>query len=69
VREPSTYLNWSGMGTYKAGEQNKRVLSKNNTGTYTVSLPIELVRQLKWQDGQKLSLEKRGKTIVITDWK
>lgn len=57
------------MGTYKAGQQNKRVLSKNNTGTYTVSLPIELVRQLKWQDGQGLILEKRGKTIVISDAK
>ncbi len=57
------------MGTYKAGQQNKRVLQKNNTGTYTVSIPIELVRMLKWQDGQKLSLEKRGKTIVINDWK
>lgn len=57
------------MGTYKAGEQNKRVLSKNNTGTYTVSVPIELIRQLKWQNGQGLVLEKRGKTIVISDAK
>lgn len=57
------------MGTYKAGQQNKRVLSKNNTGTYTLSVPIELVRALKWQTGQKLVLEKRGKTIVISDWK
>ena len=57
------------VGTYKAGQQNRRILSKNNTGTYTVSLPIELIRQLKWQDGQKLSLEKRGKTIVISDLK
>lgn len=56
------------MGTYKAGEQNKRVLSKNNTGTYTLSVPIELIRQLRWQNGQKLVLEKRGKTIVISDW-
>jgi hypothetical protein len=54
------------MGTYKAGQQNKRVLQKNNTGTYTVSLPIELVRDLKWQVGQKLILEKRGKNIIIT---
>ncbi|MDZ7785800.1 MAG: hypothetical protein U5L95_01625 [Candidatus Saccharibacteria bacterium] len=56
------------MGTYKAGEQNQRVLSKNNTGTYTVSVPIEMIRQLKWQDGQRINLEKRGKTIVISDW-
>jgi hypothetical protein len=57
------------MGTYKAGSQNKRVLQKNNTGTYTVSVPIELIRELKWQSGQKLTLEKRGKTIVIGDFR
>ena len=56
------------MGTYKAGEQSVRTLQKNNTGTYTVSVPLELIRQLKWQAGQKVTLEKRGKTIVITDW-
>ena len=57
------------MGTYKAGQQNNRVLTKNNTGTYTLSLPIEFVRQLKWQDGQKLTLEKRGQTIILKDFK
>ena len=56
------------MGTSKSGEEEVRVLSKNNTGTYMVSLPIRIVRQLKWQSGQKLSVEKRGKSIVITDW-
>lgn len=57
------------MGTVRAGQQNTRVLQKNNTGTYTVSLPIELVKTLNWQAGQKLTIEKRGKSIVITDWK
>lgn len=69
VREYSNYLARSNVGTYKAGQQNRRTLSKNNTGTYTLSVPIEVVRQLKWQDGQKLVLEKRGKTVVITDAK
>lgn len=57
------------MGTYKAGEQGRRILAKNNTGTYMVSLPVEVIRALKWQEGQKLSVEKRGKTIIISDWK
>lgn len=57
------------MGTYRAGEGSRRRLQKNNTGTYSVSVPIEIVRLLKWQTGQKLTLEKRGKTIVITDMK
>lgn len=57
------------MGTYKAGQQNQRVLSKNNTGTYTLSIPIEIIRALKWQTGQRLTLEKRGKSIILTDHK
>lgn len=57
------------MGTYKAGQSNQRVLTKTNTGSYTISLPIEFVRQLKWQDGQKLTLEKRGQTIILKDFK
>lgn len=56
------------MGTVKAGEHNVRVLQKNNTGSYSVSLPVEVIRALKWQQGQKLTVEKRGKTLVIQDW-
>ena len=57
------------MGTVKAGEHGVRVLQKNNTGSYSVSLPVEVIRQLKWQQGQKLTVQKRGKTLVIQDWK
>ena len=57
------------MGTYKAGQQGVRTLQKNNTGTYTVSLPVEVIRALKWQEGQKVNIEKRGKNIIISDWK
>lgn len=57
------------MGDTKAGHEKVRVLQKNNTGTYSVSLPIELVRLLRWQSGQKLTIEKRGRTIIISDQK
>lgn len=56
------------MGTRKAGEQQVRNLTQNRTGTYSISLPIELIRQLKWQQGQKLVVSKRGKNLVIEDW-
>lgn len=56
------------MGALKAGKQNTRTIQKNNTGTYSVSLPIGIVREMKWQQGQKVVFEKRGKTIVIKDW-
>lgn len=56
------------MGTRRAGEQQIRNLTVNRTGTYSISLPIELIRQLKWQQSQKLIVSKRGKTLVIEDW-
>ncbi len=56
------------MGARRAGEQQVRNLTVNRTGTYSISLPIELVRALKWQQGQKLIVSKRGKTLVIEDW-
>jgi Ni/Co efflux regulator RcnB len=56
------------MGTRKAGEQQVRNLTQNRTGTYSISLPIELIRQLRWQQGQKLVVSKRGKNLIIEDW-
>jgi len=56
------------MGARRAGEQQVRNLTVNRTGTYSISLPIELVRALKWQQGQKLIVSKRGKNLVIEDW-
>lgn len=56
------------MGTKKAGEQNKRVITQNSTGTYSVSLPIELVKQLHWQRRQKVVIKRQGSKLVITDW-
>lgn len=57
------------MGARRAGEQQIRNLTQNRTGTYSISLPIELIRQLNWQQGQKLTVSKKGKTLVIEDWK
>lgn len=57
------------MGARKAGEQQVRNLTQNRTGTYSISLPIELVRALKWQQGQKVVVSKSGKKLVIEDWK
>jgi hypothetical protein len=56
------------MGARKAGEQQVRNLTQNRTGTYSISLPIELIRALKWQQGQKVVVSKRGKNLVIEDW-
>lgn len=56
------------MGTRKSGEQQIRNLTKNSTGTYQISVPIELIRLLRWQVGQQLVVKKSGDKLVIEDW-
>lgn len=56
------------MGTRKASEQKVRNLTVNSTGTYSVSLPINLIQELRWQRGQRLVVSKQGKKLVIQDW-
>lgn len=56
------------MGVCKSDEQQIRKLTKNDSGTYSVTLPIELVRELRWQVGQQVVVKRRGKRIVIEDW-
>jgi hypothetical protein len=57
------------MGTRKAGEQDVRSITQNKTGTYSISLPIGLIRELKWQNRQKVTVTKRGDKLIIEDWK
>lgn len=57
------------MGAKKSGQQSIRNITKNSTGTYQVSLPIDEVRKLGWKEGQKVVIKKRGETLVIVDWK
>jgi antitoxin component of MazEF toxin-antitoxin module len=33
-----------------------------------VTLPREVLDELKWRRGQKVVVEKRGKGILIVDW-
>lgn len=51
-------------------DKNIRSLTKVSGGrSYVVTLPIEMVRQLKWRERQKLVVKKRGQRIIIEDWK
>lgn len=48
-------------------ERNVRQVQQSN-GTYHITLPKELVRELKWREHQKLEVTKRGKKLIIADW-
>jgi len=51
---------------------NKREVRKiqQSKGSYYVTMPVELVREFKWKEGQKVVVKKYGKNkLIIEDWK
>ena len=57
------------MARRKLGEQNIRKLQKVGNGSVSVTIPIELIRKLKWREKQKVVIRRRGKGLIIEDWK
>lgn len=56
------------MARQKLEERNIRKIQKQANGSTTVTLPAELLRELKWKPKQKVVVRKRGATLVIEDW-
>ncbi len=53
----------------KLEKQNIRKLGKTGRGaSITITLPIEIIRDLKWRDGQNVVVTRRGQGIAISDW-
>lgn len=57
------------MAKKKGDPRGIRKLQKVAGHTITVSLPIHLVRELKWREHQKVVVTKRGSKLLIEDWK
>ncbi|HIA92000.1 TPA: AbrB/MazE/SpoVT family DNA-binding domain-containing protein [Candidatus Saccharibacteria bacterium] len=55
------------MGRSTLENRNQRTLTKTASGSYVLTLPIELVRELNWKDGQKVQVSKSGKKLVVVD--
>lgn len=58
-------------GRRRAGQELIRSLNKTGGGrSYTVSLPIEVIRAFRWERRQKLelSVDAKKKRIIISDW-
>ena len=47
--------------------KNIRKLNKTGRASYSVILPKDFVKKLKWKERQKLKVSLRGKTITIKD--
>ncbi|MBN2093992.1 MAG: hypothetical protein JW740_01295 [Candidatus Zambryskibacteria bacterium] len=53
----------------KTGKNNIRNIQKTRS-TYYVTMPIDIIKELKWKERQKVVVEKYGKNkIIISDWK
>jgi bifunctional DNA-binding transcriptional regulator/antitoxin component of YhaV-PrlF toxin-antitoxin module len=37
--------------------------------SYSIVLPVEFIRHLKWRERQKLDITLDGKKLIIEDWK
>jgi len=58
------------MTRRKIEESHIRSLTKVSGGTsYTVTIPMEYIRKLKWRAKQKLEVKLSGDRIIINDWK
>ena len=46
----------------------RKITVTGNSGTYYVTLPKDLVRELKWRKGQKVIVTRQGNALVLEDW-
>ena len=56
------------MGRRPLKEKNIRKITKVGGTSLSVTIPVEMIKDLKWREKQKVVLTKRGKTITIKDW-
>jgi antitoxin component of MazEF toxin-antitoxin module len=56
------------MTRRKSNEENVRKIGKLGA-SYAITIPIDIIRSFKWQEKQKVVVEKKGKKVIISDWK
>lgn len=52
--------------------ENVRSITKTSNGkTYTITLPVDVIRRWRWKNHQKvtLTIDEKKKRIIIEDWK
>ena len=56
------------MARRKLEDRNVRKIFKSGS-SYALTLPLEIVNDLKIRKGQKVAVKKSGKRIIVEDWK
>ena len=57
------------MARRELKNRNIRKLTKSTRGSVYVSIPIEFIRELKWKDRQRVVVEKKGRHLIIKDYR
>jgi len=56
------------MSDKKESEKNIRKLTRVGKTSLCVTIPVEMVKELKWRERQKVVLNLKGGKITIEDW-
>jgi antitoxin component of MazEF toxin-antitoxin module len=58
------------MARQKSSTKNRRKLGKTgnvDSPSYYVTIPIEMIRELSWREGQKVVVSKQRNKIIIQE--
>ncbi len=55
------------MGRQK-DENLRKIQQSGKKGSYHLTLPVRIMRELKWREHQKVIVKRSGRKIIITDW-
>lgn len=55
------------MGRRK-DENIRKIQQSGEKGSYHLTLPVNIIRDLKWREGQKVVVKRSGRKITIIDW-
>lgn len=58
------------MGRRSIEDSHIRSITKSAGGrSFSVTLPMEIIKQLDWRARQRVVVQLRGNKIIIEDWK
>ncbi|MDO8461140.1 MAG: hypothetical protein Q7S38_01715 [bacterium] len=57
------------MANRSLREKNVRKITKVGGKSFSITLPIEIIKKLGWREKQKVTVNLRGKKVVTEDWK
>ena len=55
----------------RRGSKREQTRKISKTGSYTdyVTIPKAILRELGWRERQRVVVKRKGKSVVIRDWK